>query len=182
MKKTKISSQEARDTQDNDHFWERKKLSQMTPEEWESLCDNCGRCCLNKIEYEDTQEIFYTNVSCHLLNRNTCKCKDYQNRKMIVPDCLQLSPRNIKKLSYMPDTCAYRLVAEGKELPQWHPLISKSKSTVHSSGISVRNKVISEKQMDRDLEDYIIDWVKPSKGQYARKQKQKKSAKKNLDS
>ncbi|MFK7827820.1 MAG: YcgN family cysteine cluster protein [Oligoflexales bacterium] len=163
MKKVKTSDKQETDAepQDKRPFWETKPLSRMSNSEWESLCDGCGKCCLNKVEFADTKEIYYTDVACKQLNLKTCKCKDYSNRKEIVPDCIQLSPRNIKKLKYMPETCAYRLVATNQRLPSWHPLISKDPQSVHKNGISVRHKVVSESRIKDELEDHLITWVKP---------------------
>lgn len=143
-------------------FWKKKTLDQMDKREWESLCDGCGRCCLNKLEFQDTMEIHFTNVVCKLLDSDSCRCKDYPNRKKKVSDCIQLSPKVLESLSCMPDTCAYRLLYEGKDLKWWHPLISGTSQSVHESGISVRSKTISEEHVaDEDLDEYIIDWIKP---------------------
>ena len=165
MKKVKTSNKQDNTAKPEDKrpFWETKSLSRMNTSEWEALCDGCGRCCLNKVEYADTKEIYYTDVACKQLNLKSCKCKDYPNRKKIVPDCIQLSPRNIKKLKYMPETCAYRLLATGGKLPDWHPLISKDPQSVHKAGISVRNKVVSEIKIKDELEDHLITWIKPCK-------------------
>ncbi len=139
-------------------FWKTKTLAEMTREEWESLCDGCARCCLFKLEDEDTGEIFYTNVVCKLLSLDTCRCSDYANRSELVKTCLTLNPDLAVSLRWMPPTCAYRLLAEGKDLEWWHPLISGSPHTVHDVGVSVRNWVIPEDDADMDhLEDYIID-------------------------
>ena len=148
-------------------FWRTKKMSEMTPHEWESLCDGCGRCCLNKLSDIDTGETVYTDVGCKLLNTQTCGCADYANRQKKVHDCVRLSWRNIRRLTWLPPTCGYVLVAEGKDLPWWHPLISGRADTVHEAGISVRGKVsASEVDVpDRDLVDYIVKWpVKWPKG------------------
>jgi uncharacterized cysteine cluster protein YcgN (CxxCxxCC family) len=141
-------------------FWLSKTLEELTPREWDSLCDGCGLCCLNKIEYEDIQQIVYTNVACQLLDHETCQCTNYKNRKSIVPDCIQLDANKIRTMSFMPETCAYRLVAERKPLYPWHPLVSKNKESVHTAGISVRGRVISEDDC-KNLEDHVVDWVKP---------------------
>jgi len=142
-------------------FWESKKLSQMSKSEWESLCDGCGRCCLNKIEYEDTEGIFFTNVACKLLDSDSCRCKNYKNRHKQIPDCVSLTPGNIEELDYMPSTCAYRLLANNRPLPGWHPLITGDSESVHKAGISVRGKTVSEEFFtDEDLEDNLIDWIK----------------------
>ncbi|MEZ4741613.1 MAG: YcgN family cysteine cluster protein [Bdellovibrionota bacterium] len=143
-------------------FWEKKALKDMNKEEWELLCDGCGRCCLNKVEYTDTKEIYYTNVACKLLDPKSCRCSNYPERKRIVPDCIQLSANVVKSMTYLPDTCAYRLLSEGKKLQDWHPLISGNKSSVHDAGISVTNKTISEEYVS-NLDEHTIRWIKPIK-------------------
>jgi uncharacterized protein len=132
----------------------------MTAGEWESLCDGCGKCCLNKIEFEDTGEIAFTNVACKLLDLHSCQCSNYANRKKFVPDCVKLSPKNIEGIAWMPSTCAYRLIAESKPLFDWHPLVSGDPETVHTAGISMRGRAISESLLSDDLdelEDYALD-------------------------
>src|SRR6476660_1360511 len=138
-------------------FWRRKSLEKMTNSEWESLCDGCARCCLNKLEEEGTDRTFYTDVGCRLLDGETCRCRDYKNRAAKVKDCVQLTPRNINRISWLPPTCGYRLVADGHDLYWWHPLVSGDPDTVHAAGISVRGKVgASEDEVpDEDLEDRI---------------------------
>ncbi|HXF88954.1 MAG TPA: YcgN family cysteine cluster protein [Xanthobacteraceae bacterium] len=145
---------------DDTPFWRRKRLHQMTQAEWESLCDGCGRCCLNKLEEEGTDRTFYTSVACRLLDEHSCRCKDYKNRAALVDDCVQLTPRNIRRVSWLPPTCAYRLVAEGRDLYWWHPLVSGDPETVHLAGVSVRGRVAdSELNVpDEKLEDYIVSW------------------------
>jgi len=138
-------------------FWKSKALTEMTREEWESLCDGCARCCLAKLEDEDTGEIVYTNVACRLLDHETCHCTKYAERSRFVPDCVALTPRNVSLLRWMPSTCAYRLLAEGKDLPAWHPLVSGNPDSVHWAGISVRGRIISERRAI-DLEDYVVTW------------------------
>ena len=139
-------------------FWKRKALNEMTREEWESLCDGCARCCLYKLEDEDTGEIYYTNVVCRLLDTHRCRCTSYEQRSKLMPTCLVLDADMVKQLNWMPKTCAYRLVAEGKDLEWWHPLVSGSPNTVHEAGISVRYRTQAEKDVDMDnLEDYIVD-------------------------
>jgi len=141
-------------------YWKKKKLAEMNAEEWEALCDGCARCCLYKLQDEDTNEIYYTNVVCRLLDIYRCRCTDYTNRSRLVPTCLVLDADLVRQLSWMPKTCAYRLLAEGKDLEWWHPLVSGSAETVHKAGISVRNRVIPEKDADMDnLEDYVVDWL-----------------------
>lgn len=127
-------------------FWKRKALADMSPGEWESLCDGCAKCCLHKVEDEETGEIFETNVACRLLDLGTLRCRNYRNRARLVPDCAVLDPQNIHMLSWMPETCAYRLLAEGKDLPAWHPLVSGRAESVAEAGISVRGKVVSERE------------------------------------
>ena len=141
-------------------FWETKQLWQMTPEEWESLCDGCGKCCLLKVEYEDTGEIDPTSVACRLMDSDTCQCSDYPNRTTHVPDFIDLSKTDILSLSWIPQTCAYRLLAEGRPLQWWHPLVSGDPETVHAAGISVRHKTISEDDLadEADLIRYVVDW------------------------
>jgi uncharacterized protein len=141
-------------------FWRRKSLAEMTPDEWESLCDGCGRCCLNKLEDEDTGRVYYTDIGCRLLDGTTCRCKDYRNRNALVEDCVRLSPDNIADLKWLPPTCAYRLVAHGRDLYWWHPLVSADPETVHAAGISVRGRVaISEEDISIEkYEERIVSW------------------------
>jgi hypothetical protein len=145
---------------DEGPFWRRKSLDRMTDSEWESLCDGCGRCCLNKLEEESTDRTYYTDVGCRLLNGDTCRCRDYAHRSDKVDDCVRLTPKNLKSITWLPPTCAYVLVAAGKDLYWWHPLVSGDPETVHDSGISVRGRVrASETQVSDDmLEDYIVSW------------------------
>lgn len=139
-------------------FWERVPLSAMTRAEWEALCDGCGRCCLNKIEYEDTGEVDYTNIACRLLDGHTCRCTKYRTRRRYVPDCVQLSPGKLPEVAYwLPATCAYRLLHEGKPLYDWHPLISGDPETVHAAGVSVRGWTVPETAVhEDDWDDHII--------------------------
>ena len=141
-------------------FWKTKRLSQMTRAEWESLCDGCGRCCLNKLEDVDTGNTFFTNVACKLFDAGSCTCKDYARRKQKVPDCVKLTPRNVRRIVWLPPTCAYRLVAEGRDLYWWHHLVSGSRETVHQAGVSVRGReTVSEVGIPDDkLEDFIVSW------------------------
>jgi len=141
-------------------FWRRKTLSQMTRREWESLCDGCGRCCLNKLIDADSNATVFTNVGCRLLDAKACRCTDYGNRQARVKDCVRLTPRNVRRLTWLPPTCAYRLVAEGRDLAWWHPLVSGSRATVHDAGVSVRGRVAaSEKDVpDEKLEEYVVSW------------------------
>ena len=140
-------------------FWRRHALQDLTPREWEALCDGCGKCCLRKIEYEDTGEVDYTNVACRLLNRQTCRCTNYAKRKTYVPDCVVITPETLPEILYwMPTTCAYRLLAEGQPLADWHPLISGTAESVHKVGISLAGRMISEEVVDdEDLDGYIVE-------------------------
>jgi uncharacterized protein len=138
-------------------FWKTKTLEEMTPEEWESLCDGCGRCCLHKLRDTDTEALSYTNVACHLLDLKHCRCRDYENRTKRVPDCVSLTPATVREVDWLPPSCAYRRIAEGKGLAWWHPLVSGDPETVHRAGISVRGRAISERQAGL-LEHYIVDW------------------------
>jgi uncharacterized protein len=135
-------------------------LEEMTDPEWESLCDGCGRCCLNKLEEEGTDHTYYTDVGCRLLNAKTCRCSDYAHRLEKVDDCVQLTPQNLKTITWLPPSCAYTLLAAGKDLYWWHPLVSGDPETVHAAGISVRGRVrASETQVSDDmLEDHIVSW------------------------
>ena len=138
-------------------FWETKTLAEMTAGEWESLCDRCGRCCLHKLEDEDTDAVYYTSVACKLLDTTSCQCQDYPNRKDIVPECTVLTLKDVELFHWLPETCAYRLVSERKPLFDWHPLVSGSGASVHQAGISVQGWVHSENDIaEDDLEDYII--------------------------
>ena len=141
-------------------FWKTKRLSQMTRAEWESLCDGCGRCCLNKLEDSDTGNTFFTNVACKLFDAGSCRCKDYPRRKQKVPDCVQLTPRNVRRIVWLPPTCAYRLVADGGDLYWWHHLVSGSRETVHEAGVSVRGRdtVCETTVPDEKLEEFIVSW------------------------
>lgn len=139
-------------------FWKRKTLDEMTYAEWESLCDGCAKCCLEKLQDEETGEIVYTNVACRLLDIKTCRCSDYPQRMRYVFECVKLSPLNITQLKWIPRTCAYRLLAEGKDLYWWHPLVSGDPETVHQAGVSARGRAIPVQIAD-DLEDHIVDWA-----------------------
>jgi uncharacterized cysteine cluster protein YcgN (CxxCxxCC family) len=141
-------------------FWSTKLLDELTNLEWESLCDGCGRCCLHKLEDIDTGLYFYTNVACRLLDTETCRCTNYLQRNTLVEDCVQLSPCDDDPYQWLPVSCAYRRVAEGKGLEWWHPLVSGNPETVHQAGISVRNRTVSEITVIEDsIEDHIISWI-----------------------
>lgn len=137
-------------------FWERP-LGQLNRAEWEALCDGCGRCCLHKIEDYDTGEISDTNVACKLLDTQTARCTDYCNRVAFVPDCITLTPQNVPETAWLPQTCAYRLRAEGKPLADWHPLLSGNPNSVVEAGVSVAGRVICETKSG-PIEHHIVDW------------------------
>lgn len=144
-------------------YWETKSLQEMNQREWEGLCDGCARCCLNKLEDWDTGKIMWTNVACSLLDDKTCRCKDYENRFQKVPDCVQLTARLVAELSWLPPTCAYRLLDEGKPLYAWHPLISGDPNSVIEAGISVLGRTIPENDMPPEqYENHIVKW--PGRG------------------
>ena len=143
-------------------FWRRKTLAEMTRGEWESLCDGCAKCCLDKLQDDDTGEISYTEVACRLLDLGTCRCTDYANRKRFVPDCVVLTPRMVARLTWLPSSCAYRLISEGRDLEWWHPLVSGDPETVHRAGVSVRGRAVPE-AVAGDLEDHIVHW--PEEGE-----------------
>jgi uncharacterized protein len=142
-----------------DRFWETVPLGKMTAQEWEALCDGCGKCCLNKLEYDDTGEVDFTRIACRLLDGETCRCKHYETRRDFVPDCVSLTPKSLPKVAYwLPRTCAYRLLHEGKPLYAWHPLISGDPQTVHDAGMSVQGWTIPETEVpEDDWDEYIIE-------------------------
>lgn len=139
------------------NFWETKTLEQMRSDEWESLCDGCGLCCLVKIEDEDSGKIFNTTVSCCQLDVETCRCRDYKNRLSDVPMCLQLTIENLPELSWLPESCAYKRISTGQTLPDWHPLITKDKDSVHEAGISAKWFAQSEEYVHPEqLVEFVI--------------------------
>jgi uncharacterized cysteine cluster protein YcgN (CxxCxxCC family) len=141
-------------------FWKAKPLAAMSEAEWESLCDGCGRCCLVKLEDEDDGRIYFTDIGCRLLDGETCRCRDYPNRSTRVDDCVRLTPENLGELNWLPPTCAYRLLANGRDLYWWHPLVSGDPETVHAAGVSVRSRVSrDEDSLPEDkLADHIVAW------------------------
>lgn len=140
-------------------FWEFKSLAEMTVPEWESLCDGCGLCCLIRFEDEDTGDVTPTRVSCKLFDDDLCRCSNYGERKRHVPDCIKLTPYNIEDLMWMPLSCAYRRLHEGKTLPDWHPLITGDPESVHKAGVSVRGQTISEGSLNEA--DEAMDFAAP---------------------
>jgi len=141
-------------------FWKHKKLSEMTRKEWELLCDGCGRCCLIRLEDEESREIFTTRLACKQLDIGKCGCKCYDNRHEVVADCIALTPENIGSLDWIPSSCAYRRLSEGRELAWWHPLVSGDPDSVHEAGISVRSSAISEDKINPNrIEDYIHEYL-----------------------
>jgi len=139
------------------NFWETKTLAQMTTTEWESLCDHCGQCCLHKLEDEETGELAFTRVVCDLFDLDSCLCTRYQERCTLVPECLDLKQHEFAQYNWLPATCAYRLLTDGKPLPDWHPLLTGNQSSVAAAGASISSYAIKESEVD-DLEDYIIGW------------------------
>ena len=125
-------------------FWETKRIDELTQREWESLCDGCGQCCLLKIEDEDTGDVFLTRLACSLLDVGRCRCKDYANRHNVMSDCITLRPENVEAIAWLPESCAYRRVAEGRGLAWWHPLVSGDPDTVHQAGVSIRDWAVGE--------------------------------------
>ena len=142
-----------------EEFWKTKSLDQLNSLEWEQLCDGCGRCCLVKLEDEDTGEIYTTSVSCSLFDIKTCRCKDYQNRFEKISDCLDLNPQKVEELGWLPKTCAYRLRHEGKQLADWHPLNSGTGQSVIDAGVSIAGQTICEDEVEVErLGDYLKEW------------------------
>ena len=141
-------------------FWETKTLGEMSNDEWESLCDGCARCCMIKLQDDETEEVHYTAIVCDLLNQTSCECTAYPRRHALVPNCVVLTPERASEFHWLPKSCAYRTLAEGRPLAWWHPLVSGSAETVHRAEISVQGKVIAESEVDEDDEqDMIIRWV-----------------------
>lgn len=141
-------------------FWKRKTLAEMNQEEWESLCDGCGKCCLHKLENAESGEVHYTSVACRLLDLDIIRCTKYAERARWVATCIVLTPDNAG-FDWLPGTCAYRVLHEGRDLPAWHPLITGDPNSVHEAGMSVRGKVVPEREAG-DLQDYVIDIEAPA--------------------
>ena len=146
-------------TQLRNRYWEHVPLKKMTAPEWEALCDGCGKCCLNKIEYEDTGEVEFTRVACRLLDGTSCRCSSYDNRHQFVPECVRLNPKTIAKVAYwLPKTCAYKLLHDGNPLPDWHPLVTGDPESTHAAGMSVRGWTVPEFEVDEeDWDNYVIE-------------------------
>ncbi|WP_423185897.1 YcgN family cysteine cluster protein [Alishewanella sp. d11] len=153
------------------NFWQHKTLAEMNTEEWEALCDGCAKCCLNKFIDDDEEEgptailhqdeqVHYSNIACRYLNSHKCECTQYELRTVLVPDCIKLTKDNLKDIFFMPNSCAYRRLHEGRGLASWHPLLNGGKkSLMHKKQMSVRNKTISEDHVDMEkFEDYIVSW------------------------
>lgn len=142
-------------------FWRTKAMTEMTRQEWESLCDGCGKCCTNSLEDEETGELFSTEVACRLFCNQTAQCSDYARRKAKVPECIEITPDNIAELDFLPVTCGYRLIWQGRDLPDWHHLVCGDREEIHRRGFSVRGRTVSEAvvgQSGEELEDYITQW------------------------
>ena len=159
-------------------FWKTKTLKEMTEPEWESLCDGCGKCCLVKLEDEDTLEIYFTSLHCRLFDNSTCQCSNYAERKKHVPDCVKLTPETVGALDWLPKTCAYLLVHEGKDLHDWHHLVCGDRQAVHRAGISAQGRTFTEVGVaDEDAFDYLIDWAHGPSPRARRKRKTETKAK-----
>ena len=140
-------------------FWSRKAVYEFTREEWESVCDHCGKCCVHRLEDQDTGELFVTNVSCRYLDRDACRCSEYERRAELVDCCVPLAPNNLMEIArWLSTTCAYRLLAEGKDLPAWHPLVSGRDETVRQFGHSVCGRVVSEDEIADELQHHLVEW------------------------
>ena len=139
-------------------FWEIKSLTEMSTEEWESLCDNCGKCCLIKLEDEDSGEIVFTSAVCDLIDLDSCRCSRYSERCTLVPECIDLKQHDFAEYNWLPSTCAYRLLTDGNPLPDWHPLITGTPESVKDAGVSISSYAIKESQVE-DFEDHVIGWV-----------------------
>jgi uncharacterized cysteine cluster protein YcgN (CxxCxxCC family) len=140
-------------------YWEQKPLTELSEQEWESLCDGCAKCCLHKLEDEDSGEVFYTKIRCRYLLEESCSCSEYTRRSELVPHCIKLRPQELSSYHWLPSTCAYRLLAEGKPLFDWHPLISGDPNSVHEAGISIRGRTISDEFVHPDgYDEHIVHW------------------------
>lgn len=143
-----------------ERFWERYTLEELTPEEWEALCDGCARCCLLKLQDEDSGELYFTRLACEYLDGDNCRCTTYGDRLSRVPDCVRVTPRVARSYDWLPHTCAYRRLARGQGLPAWHPLLTGDPESVHAAGISVRGRTLTEAAVaEEDYEEHIVHWV-----------------------
>lgn len=143
-----------------DRYWETTALEDMNQQQWEALCDGCGKCCMSKLVDEDTDDIYFTTVACRLFDAETCRCDDYANRQKKVSDCVQLTPANVHEIAWLPQTCAYRLVAEGRPLFDWHPLLTGDPNSVHKASVSMRSRVTAHEQdltRDEDYLEHLVD-------------------------
>lgn len=141
-------------------WWQEKSLAELSASEWEALCDGCAKCCLHKLEDEDSGEVFYTKVRCRYLDEQACRCTDYGNRSVLMPNCIRLRPDEIDNLEWLPSTCAYRLRANQQALPDWHPLVSGDSNSVHKAGVSIRGRAISDEYVHPDgYDEHIVHWV-----------------------
>ena len=140
-------------------FWKTKTLEEMTPAEWEAICDGCAKCCLLKLEDEESGDIAYTRLHCKLLDADTCRCSNYSARKRHVPDCVILTPKSVSELKWMPGTCAYKVLHEGGQLPDWHHLVCGDRDRIHQEGQSIKGRTVCEETvLDEDQIDWIVDW------------------------
>ena len=141
-------------------YWKSKTLDEMTKTEWEALCDGCGKCCLHKLEDEETGKVYYTDVACRLLDRRSVRCKDYANRTARVADCVAITPANVHEMDWLPRSCGYRRIAEGRDLDWWHPLVSGDPETVVQAGMSVRGRTAREEDVSaEEMEEHVVFWV-----------------------
>lgn len=157
-------------------FWQTTSLSDMSKEQWESLCDGCGKCCLHKLRDDETDAIYFTNVACRLLDLQSCRCSSYETRFRKVPDCVSLTPDILADIDWLPPSCAYILIRDGQDLPEWHPLRSGSVESIHEAGISGRGKMISEREAGL-LEDHLVDWPAEIPSGVARKKHKRRPRK-----
>ena len=141
-------------------WWHDKPLQELSRSQWEALCDGCAKCCLHKLQDEDSGEVFYTKVRCRYLDERICRCTSYANRSVLVPNCIQLRVDELDRLDWLPSTCAYRLRAHGQPLPDWHPLVSGDADTVHRAGVSIRDRAVSDEYVHPDgYDEHIVHWV-----------------------
>ena len=141
-------------------WWNEKPLVELSPQQWEALCDGCARCCLHKLEDEDDGQVYYTGIRCRHLDEQACRCTDYPNRSVLVPNCIRLESGSVSALDWLPATCAYRLRAHGQPLQSWHPLVSGDADSVHRAGISIRGRAVSDEFVHPDgYDEHIVQWV-----------------------